>query len=152
MRSLLLIILLLLSSCATRKMCARKYPPHTFERERIEVTERARVISLYRAGSEAIGGSEIVIKEGEIKVVPSFLRTEFAWSRAWVENNQLRHQLVQEEINLRDTVYVPEIKYIKETGETVYINQLKTWQQVMIVLGICFVGALGLVLARALRK
>jgi len=100
---LLIIISILLpgTSCVTRKACERKFPTETMiiRKDSIirETTTIFRDTTVYITvpGENQYFTDTVYVKDGMIYFKPSHLRTSFAESDAWIENNRIMHTLTQ---------------------------------------------------------
>ena len=96
---------------------------------------------------------------GGLTSAPSFLRTKIARSYAQIVNGLLRHELIQEDLELelfikdaiqKHSTHTIETKVIKEE-----VNRLKWWQTALIYLGTvtlitCLIGGVWLVMRKGL--
>lgn len=101
---ILLSVILIFSSCVTKKKCLEKFPPVSLNEVEINTTYRDHVITL-RMQSEQVQNQNdiIIISDSVINVEPSYIETSHAYSRAYIENNKLFHTLFQREI-ISDTI------------------------------------------------
>ena len=105
MKNLILFIavLLLFTGCITQSKCDRKFPPEVMviRTDSIihtkETIYRDTTITIIIPG-DTVRDSVQVVNGQTLK--PSILNTQFAESKAWVENGTLKHELRQ-----KDTVY-----------------------------------------------
>lgn len=99
--TLILITLVLLTSCVTRQACERKFPTVASDSTRIitnTVTSyRDTTIYIHLAGDTVY---KSVKPDGGV----SRLSTPMATSYAWLSNGQLKHRLVQKDTTIRKDV------------------------------------------------
>lgn len=140
---LLISFAFLLAGCATVERCNEKFG-YQEEKPIIELTEREipltlRVPPVYLRSVDTVK----ITKSGNIVVAPSLLETEFAISKAWIEQNKLKHTLDQKQA-LIDTVVTVQEKIITVT-EPVYTERVPlTWKIGMVVVAI-FAALIGFV-------
>jgi hypothetical protein len=108
------IALLFLSSCITQKRCNKKFPPREFSSTEIKTTYRPLTLTLRVPPVMVAGeGNQItIINDTVIEVDPSFLETDYAFSRAWITNNKLMHTLNQKTIKRDTVVQVKEVEKV----------------------------------------
>jgi hypothetical protein len=122
MKHLILILsILILSSCVTKRACNRKFPPDTWATTEIKTKERIHLMTIRMPELK-------LIDQGTISTERSILETDFARSEAWVLNDSLFHQLHQKGVSKTDTVRITETETIISKGEVRYVNQLNNWQ------------------------
>jgi dolichyl-phosphate-mannose--protein O-mannosyl transferase len=64
------------------------------------------------------GNQITIVNDTVIEVEPSYLETQYAFSRAWVEDNMLMHTLNQKTIERDTVIQVKEVEKV-ETNEIV---------------------------------
>lgn len=98
---LLSLISIFASGCVTRKACNRKFPAETMIIRKDSIIRetqtiyRDTTIKIYIPGETKTNTVTIYIKDEQIKVEPSLIKTTFAESSAYIENNELKHTLTQ---------------------------------------------------------
>ncbi len=145
MKLYILIILTFLTSCATRKMCDRKFPAGVNTTVNTVTVIRDTTIYIEIPGDTVFQSVPVV--EGEV----SKLNTPLALSYAWVVGGKLNHRLVQ-----KDTVVPSTVKgALKTSIKEAQVQEVKTriefrltsWQQVQVYLGRVFIGLVVVMIA-----
>jgi hypothetical protein len=129
-----LIILLLIAAtftgCITEKRCNSKFPPEVMIIRTDSIFRETKtiyndtIIYVQIPGEIQYSNDTIYIVGDQIYFKPSYLKTSFAESRAYVQNNRLQHTLTQ-----NDTIVPVTIKNaIRLTWERAerYFNQSET--------------------------
>lgn len=144
------LILLILSSCITRKACDRKFPLAAID----SMKEIIRTVTTYRDTTLFITvKGDTVFKELPVNVNEvNRLSTSLSMSEAWINNGKLKHRLVQ-----KDTIIPATVKNALKTSvtasETVKVlyherkvNELTQWQRIEIWIGRILTGLVLLLL------
>jgi len=145
MKYIIIISLLLLSSCITQKRCNKKFPPREFSSTEIKTTYRPITLTL-RIPPVMIAGEGnqiLIVNDTVIEVVPSYLETDYAFSRAWITNNKLMHTLNQKTIERDTVIQVKEVEKVV-TNEIVkeVRNKINLWLILVSVILLVIVGFL----------
>ncbi len=129
-----LIILLLIAAtftgCITEKRCNSKFPPEIMVIRKDSIIRETKTIyndtTVYvQLPAESVINTEYVyIKGDQIYFKPSYLKTSFAESRAYIENNRLQHTLTQNDTLLPVTIKNA-VRLTWERAER-YFNQTET--------------------------
>src|SRR6056297_1239169 len=148
MKYIIIISLLLLSSCITQKRCNKKFPPREFSSTEIKTTYRPITLTL-RIPPVMIAGEGnqiLIVNDTVIEVVPSYLETDYAFSRAWITNNKLMHTLNQKTIERDTVIQVKEVEKVV-TNEIVkeVRNKINLW---LILVSVILLVILGFLLKR----
>ena len=106
----------MLSSCITQKRCNKKFPPREFSSTEIKTTYRPITLTLRVPPVMIAGeGNQItIVNDTFIEVDPSYLETDYAFSRAWITNNKLMHTLNQKTIGRDTVIQVKEVEVLTE--------------------------------------
>ena len=144
----ILLTLLLFSSCITQKRCNKKFPPREFSSTEIKTTYRPITLTL-RVPPVMIAGEGnqiLIVNDTVIEVVPSYLETDYAFSRAWITNNKLMHTLNQKTIERDTVIQVKEVEKVV-TNEIVkeVRNKINLW---LILVSVILLVILGFLLKR----
>ena len=120
----------MLSSCITQKRCNKKFPPREFSSTEIKTTYRPVTLTLRVPPVMIAGeGNQItIVNDTVIEVDPSYLETDYAFSRAWITNNKLMHTLNQKTIERDTVIKVKEVEKVV-TNEIVkeVRNKINLW-------------------------
>jgi len=127
---LLSLISVFASGCVTRKACNRKFPHETMIIRKDSIIRetqtifRDTTITIHIQGETKNQTDTVYIKKGQILFKPSFLKTAFAESSAYIENNKIKHTLTQNDTAIRYRID----NAIRETWERVgrYFKQEET--------------------------
>src|SRR6056297_2950017 len=114
MKYIIIITIAMLSSCITQKRCNKKFPPREFSSTAIKTTYRPITLTL-RVPPVMIAGEGnqiVIVNDTVIEVDPSYLETDYAFSRAWITNNKLMHTLNQKTIERDTVVQVKEVEKV----------------------------------------
>lgn len=107
MRYIYIILLVIVaSSCATQKRCARKFPPQikTEIKTVTEIVYKDTTIYVHIPGDTVTKEVIVYVTEDGSNSELSELHTEFAWSTAQVVNGILRHELFQKETEIERVI------------------------------------------------
>jgi len=127
---LLIVIAATFTGCITEKRCNSKFPPEVMIIRRDSIFRETKtiyndtVIYVQVPGEIQYSNDTLYIVGDQIYFKPSYLKTSFAESRAYVQNNRLQHTLTQ-----NDTIVPVTIKNaIRLTWERAerYFNQSET--------------------------
>lgn len=139
MRTLLTIsALLILSGCATQRRCAEKWPPQTNYITETKIIHRDTTIyitipadTVYRTDTVKVGA------DGLINYPVQRLDVRFAWSKVWIENSRLHHELKQKESVIAETIKgaVKEVEVVTEVTKLVEVERRLTWWQMTLIRG-----------------
>src|SRR6056297_3075456 len=125
-----IITIAMLSSCITQKRCNKKFPPREFSSTEIKTTYRPITLTLRVPPVMIAGeGNQItIVNDTVIEVDPSYLETDYAFSRAWITNNKLMHTLNQKTIERDTVIKVKEVEKVV-TNEIVkeVRNKINLW-------------------------
>lgn len=136
MKILILILILLATSCTTQRRCNRLFPPERWQSTEIETTRRQHVITLRSIETLLQGNKPVYIDTtGKFNSERSRLETEFAVSEAWVEDDHLHHTHEQKGVVKSDTIYITDTIIKHEKGEIREVNRLYWWQKVLMWIG-----------------
>ena len=138
----------MLSSCITQKRCNKKFPPREFSSTEIKTTYRPVTLTL-RVPPVMIAGEGnqiVIVNDTVIEVDPSYLETDYAFSRAWITNNKLMHTLNQKTIERDTVIKVKEVEKVV-TNEIVkeVKNKINLW---LILVSVILLVILGFLLKR----
>ena len=136
---ILLVSIVLLSSCVTQRKCMDKFPPppnDTITNTKIVETIRDTTIiveipadTVYKMEPIKIGPDGIV-NHPKIR-----LDTKHAWAEAWVENNVLKMKLYQKESEIEATIQGAIREYVENNTTTiveyVYVPVEFTWWETL---------------------
>lgn len=166
MRRLIRIVLLLLlasilTSCVTRRQCENKFPCNdSVSNFYITETKFRDTLIFINVPADTVYLTQVItVKEGHnglLQSEVSYLDAEYAWSKAWVKDGNLKHTLVQ-----KDTAISKLIENVSTTALTikervVYKSKEKNlswWQSTQIQLGrLLIITLIVLIIYRAVRK
>ena len=135
----------MLSSCITQKRCNKKFPPREFSSTEIKTTYRPVTLTL-RVPPVMIAGEGnqiVIVNDTVIEVDPSYLETDYAFSRAWITNNKLMHTLNQKTIERDTVIQVKEVEVLTEKEVVKEVrNKINLWLILVSVILLVIVGFL----------
>jgi len=135
----------MLSSCITQKRCNKKFPPREFSSTEIKTTYRPITLTL-RVPPVMIAGEGnqiVIVNDTVIEVDPSYLETDYAFSRAWITNNKLMHTLNQKTIERDTVIQVKEVEVLTEKEVVKEVrNKINLWLILVSVILLVIVGFL----------
>lgn len=149
MRTILIILsVLIFSSCVTEKRCSRKFPPKTETIYRDSIVEREITVFVDTIIYVELPAKEII----NTVYVPTpilfksdtvFAVGDYSSAKAWVSNQRLRLKLnegakikVDLERAIRETTFWKEKYRNKKQTITVEVNVLKYWQKALMFIGV----------------
>lgn len=147
MRSLVRIVLLLLASmlasCVTREKCENKFPCSDSVRDYYitETKYRDTIIFINVPADTVYLQKVITVKEGPnglLQSKVSYLNAEYAFSKAWVKDGELKHVLVQKDTSISKLIKNITSATISAKERVVYKTierDLSRWQHTQILLG-----------------
>jgi hypothetical protein len=112
MRKLILLLLIAatFTGCITEKRCNSKFPPEVMIIRRDSIFRETKTIYndttvyIQVPGESVVNTEYVYIKGDQIYFKPSYLKTSFAESRAYIQNNRLQHTLTQNDTLLPVTI------------------------------------------------
>src|SRR6056297_3108980 len=139
MKYIIIISLLLLSSCITQKRCNKKFPPREFSSTAIKTTYRPITLTLRIPPVMIAGeGNQItIVNDTVIEVDPSYLETDYAFSRAWITNNKLMHTLNQKRIEKDTIIQIKEVEKVVTNEIVKEVRNPVNWWLVGAVIVLC---------------
>ncbi len=155
------LMVLLFSSCVTKRACDRKFPPQestTIIRDSV-VIFRDTTIFVYMPPKiiTQTDTIQITIREGLAESRRSVLHADYSWTWAQVVGGRLRHELHQKDTTIQQTIEraIREAKTTETIETTVVreVNYVTGWQHFQIWLGrILAIGIFVLLLLRKLTR
>ena len=138
-------------SCVTSEKCFEKFPPEIINTVDTisEIQYRDTIIEKFLPGDTVYAGEKLIIRNDTIirHYLPVRAKTELSQAMAWIENNNLRLRLIQNDSILQiklDSVYrirSDTIKIIETVTNTIELKKSMTeyigfWVLIIIILAL----------------
>ena len=106
---IIILSIILLSSCATQKRCAEKFPPHVFTLRydsiiyRDSVVFKDRIVEI-KIPADTVYQERVINVPVDLYVYPIAAENDYARAVAWVEHSKIKLELTQKERTIREII------------------------------------------------